>query len=328
MSKTPAFLALGLAVVVGGGLVWWQTRPPSLPDGIAGGNGRIEVERVDVATKLPGRVSEIRVREGDLVEKDRIVGQMDVADLLAQRAAARAAVNRAVQGIARAKAEVGSAQAQLALAEVEMKRSADLLDKAVSPQSLLDQRRAQRDVAAAGLEAAKAAVADAEAAKEAAEAQVALLQVNIDDMSLKAPVSGRVEYRLVDPGTVIAAGGKVATLLDLSDVTMTVFLPTRLVGRIEVGAPARIVLDAAKDWVIPAKVDFVAAEAQFTPKNVETADEREKLMYRVKLRIAPEVLDTWRPYVKAGLTGMGYVTTAPSAVWPARLEVRLPDPPR
>lgn len=328
MSKTPVFLALGLAVVVGGGLVWWQTRPPSLPDGIAGGNGRIEVERVDVATKLPGRVSEIRVREGDLVEKDRIVGQMDVADLLAQRAAARAAVNRAVQGIARAKAEVGSAQAQLALAEVEMKRSADLLDKAVSPQSLLDQRRAQRDVAAAGLEAAKAAVADAEAAKEAAEAQVALLQVNIDDMSLKAPVSGRVEYRLVDPGTVIAAGGKVATLLDLSDVTMTVFLPTRLVGRVEVGAPARIVLDAAKDWVIPAEVDFVAAEAQFTPKNVETADEREKLMYRVKLRIAPEVLDTWRPYVKAGLTGMGYVTTARAAVWPARLEVRLPDPPR
>ena len=308
--------------------MWWQTRPPSLPEGIAGGNGRIEVERVDVATKLAGRVSEIRVREGDLVEKDRIVGQMDIADLLAQRAAARASVNRAIQGIARAKAEVGSAQAQLALAEVEMKRSADLLDKAVSPQSLLDQRRAQRDVAAAALEAAKAAVADAEAAKDAAQAQVDLLQVNIDDMSLKAPVSGRVEYRLVDPGTVIAAGGKVATLLDLSDVTMTIFLPTRLVGRVEVGAPARIVLDAAKDWVVPAKVDFVAAEAQFTPKNVETADEREKLMYRVKLRIEPKVLETWRPYVKAGLTGMGYVTTAPSAVWPARLEVRLPDPPR
>ncbi len=320
------FVLASAALVALGSWTWIRTHSTRLPAGLASANGRIEVERVDVATKLAGRVAELRVKEGDLVAKDAVVAQMDVSELLAQRAAARAAVNRATQGIAKARAEVASTVAQLALAEVEMKRSAELLEKAVSPQSLVDQRRAQRDVAAAAVEAARASVADAEAARDAAQAQVDLIQVMIDDMTLKAPVAGRIEYKLVDPGAVIAGGGKVATLLDLSDVTMTIFLPTRLVGRVELGVPARIVLDAARQYVIPASVSFVAGEAQFTPKSVETADEREKLMYRVKVRIDPALLDTYRPYVKAGLTGNAYVLTEPGATWPANLEVRLPEP--
>ena len=320
------FVLASAALVALGSWTWIRTHSTRLPAGLASANGRIEVERVDVATKLAGRVAELRVKEGDLVAKDAVIAQMDVSELLAQRAAARAAVNRATQGIAKARAEVASTVAQLALAEVEMKRSAELLEKAVSPQSLVDQSRAQRDVAAAAVQAAKASVADAEAARDAAQAQVDLIQVMIDDMTLKAPVAGRIEYKLVDTGAVIAGGGKVATLLDLSDVTMTIFLPTRLVGRVELGVPARIVLDAARQYVIPASVSFVAGEAQFTPKSVETADEREKLMYRVKVRIDPALLDTYRPYVKAGLTGNAYVLTEPGATWPANLEVRLPEP--
>lgn len=325
--STLAVSALVLVVAAGGaGAWWWSTQQGRLPPGVARANGRIEVERVDVATKLAGRLAEVRVREGDMVAGGATVAVMDTADLLAQRAAARAGVSRATQGIARAEAEVASAKAGLALAEVEMRRSAELLDKAVSPQALLDQRRAQRDVAAATVASAEAAVGDARAAREVAEAQLALIQANLDDMTLKAPVGGRVEYRLVDPGAVLGAGGKVATLLDLTDVTMTIFLPTRLVGRVALGGEARIVLDAAPQWVIPAKVDFVAGEAQFTPKSVETADERDKLMYRVKLRIEPKLLEVWRAYVKSGLTGDAWLETEPNAVWPANLAVRLPDP--
>lgn len=309
-----------------GGWWWWQVRGERLPADLAVANGRIEVERWDVATKLPGRVAEIRVKEGDAVAAGEVLARMDVAELTAQKAAARANVARAAQGIAKARTDVVAAKANLALAEVQLRRSADLLDKAVSPQALLDQRTAQRDVAAANVTAAEAAVADAEAAHQAAEAQVALIQANLDDMTLKAAVAGRVEYRLVDPGAVLGAGGKVLTLLDLTDVTMTVFLPTRLVGRVRLGAPARVVLDAAPDWVIPATVSFVAAEAQFTPKSVETTDERDKLMYRVKVRIDPALLEVWRDYVKSGLTGNAYLLTGPAAGWPARLEVRLPKP--
>jgi HlyD family secretion protein len=108
---------------------------------------------------------------------------------------------------------------------------------------------------------------------------------------------------------------------------MTIFLPTSQVGRVPLGSEARIVLDSAPEYVIPATVSFVAAEAQFTPKYVETANEREKLMYRIKLHIDPQVLETYRGYVKAGMTGNAYVKLQAAAIWPANLAPRLPDVP-
>ena len=116
------------------------------------------------------------------------------------------------------------------------------------------------------------------------------------------------------------------TVLDLSDVSMTIFLPTSEAGRVALGSEGRIVLDAAPNYVIPAAVSFVAAEAQFTPKTVETANEREKLMYRVKLAIDPGLLETYRDYVKAGLTGNAYLKIAPRRVAGA-LPPKLPDAP-
>ena len=189
----------------------------------------------------------------------------------------------------------------------------------------LDRRTAQHDVAEAQILAAKAAVGDAVAAREAAEAEVTRIETTIADMTLASPVQGRVEYRLVLPGAVLAAGGRIATVLDLSDVYMTVFLPTSEAGRARLGTEARIVLDAAPRYVIPATVSFVAAEAQFTPKTVETVNEREKLMYRIKLRIDPKLIDAYRDHVKAGLTGDAYVKLDAKATWPRRLDVRLPD---
>jgi len=106
---------------------------------------------------------------------------------------------------------------------------------------------------------------------------------------------------------------------------MTIFLPTGQSGRVALGSQARIVLDTVPDAVFPATVSFVAAEAQFTPKTVETQNERQKLMYRVKLAINPKLLETYRDYVKAGLTGNAYVQVMPNAAWPASLSVRLPD---
>jgi HlyD family secretion protein len=298
---------------------------PRIPVGFAKANGRIEVERVDIATKFAGRVARIYIREGDEVASGNVVAEMDVAELIAQLTAAKAAVRRARQGIAKAEAEVALREAEHRLSEVELARVADLERKKIATTADLDRRTAQHSVAEANLLGANAAVGDAKAATDGAEAQVAQLEVTIADMSLKAPVDGRVEYKLVQPGTVIAAGSRVATLLDLSDVYMTVFLPTSEAGRVSLGAEARIVLDAAPRYVLPAIISFVAAEAQFTPKTVETANEREKLMYRAKLRIEPELLKRYRDHVKAGLTGEAYVRLDSSKAWPATLAPRLPD---
>ncbi|HZD40832.1 MAG TPA: HlyD family secretion protein, partial [Terriglobales bacterium] len=120
-------------------------------------------------------------------------------------------------------------------------------------------------------------------------------------------------------------GGKVLTILDLQDVYMTIFVPAAVAGKLEIGGEARIILDPAPQYVIPATVSFVAADAQFTPKTVETADERAKLMFRVKLQLDPQLLKSNARKVKTGVRGLGIVRTSPAIAWPQDLEVRLPQ---
>lgn len=294
-------------------------------DGIVVANGRIEVERVDVATEYGGQVAQILVREGDTVVAGDVVAVLNTSELMAQLAAAEAEVRSARQGIARAKAEVALREAEHDLSELELARAADLESRQVASTANLERRAAQHAIAEANLLGAHAAVGTAEAATEQAEAHVRRLEIRIDEMTLHAPVDGRVEYRLVQPGTVVGPGARVATLLDISDVYMTVFLPTSEAGVVAVGDHARIVLDAAPNFVLPAIVSFISSEAQFTPKAVQTANEREKLMYRVKLQISSELLDQYRAHVRAGYTGDAYLRLDPGVPWPEDLQVRLPD---
>ncbi len=320
-----ATIAATLLIAASGYLYWNSRMTARTPDGLAAANGRIEVERVDIAAKLSGRVAEIRVKEGDFVTRNEVVARLDTAELRAQLAGAKAAVQRAIAGIGRAAADIAIREAEHNLAELEMRRSEELERRAAGTKADLDRRKAQHLVAAAQIEGARAALVEAEAAKEAAQAQVGQIEALLDDSVLRTPVSGRVEYRLVQQGEVVAAGGRLVTMLDLSDAYMTIFLPTGEAGRVALGSDARIILDSVPNSVFPARVSFVAAEAQFTPKTVETANEREKLMYRVKLAVDPALLETYRDYVKAGLTGSAYVQVAATAAWPERLALRLPN---
>lgn len=325
--RVPTALALiAIFILSAGTLAYWNyDRAGRLPPGFASANGRIEVQRVDIASKLVGRVDEIRVQEGDFVEKDAIIAQLDTSELEAQLDAAKASEQRSIASINKAKAEIAIREAEHHLSEVELERAVELERRAAGTIALVDQRKAQHSVAEAQILLARAALEDAKAARAAAAAQVVRIEATLADSTLHTPVSGRVEYKLVQSGEVVAAGGRLATILDLSDVFMTIFLPTRQAGRLALGSEARIVLDADPAYVIPATISFVAAEAQFTPKTVETEDEREKLMYRVKLAINPQLLKTYRKYVKAGLTGNAYVRLDPDAAWPTHLETRLPN---
>lgn len=295
--------------------------------GFARSNGRIEVERIDIASKYDGRIASILVNEGDPVTAGMVVARMDTNEIEARLEEAKALARQAAQAVRRAEAEVAQRVADARLAEVELTRARALESREAGTVADVDRRTAQRDVAVAAVDSARAAVGDAEAAREAAEARVAALGVTIAEMTLVSPVSGRVEYRLGQPGTVIGAGDRVVTVLDLSDVHMTVFLPTAEAGALAIGADARIVLDAAPGYVFPATVAFVASEAQFTPKTVETSDERQKLVYRVKLTADPKLLATYRDQIKAGLTGDAWVQLDAAAAWPQTLAVRLPDAP-
>ena len=233
---------------------------------------------------------------------------------------------RARQEREHALAVVEQRASELDFAQRDLERAQRLSEqKKFVSEEQLDQAQTKMRTAQAALRAAEVQVVATEAAIEAAQAGTERVEVEITDSALVAPRDGRVLYRLAEPGEVLGVGGKVLTLLDLTDVYMVIFLPAKVAGRVSLGAEARIVLDAATEYVIPARVSFVAARAQFTPKFVETRNAREKLSFRVKVRIDPELLARYEPLVKTGIPGVAYVRLDPEAAWPAYLAPRLPE---
>jgi HlyD family secretion protein len=265
-----------------------RIRGPVLPAGFASGNGRIEATEYDIATKRPGRIAAVAVREGDMVEPGQVLARMDTRDLEAdlheaeaQSAQAREDRRRALAAVTQRQSEVKSASAGIA-------------------QRQSDRRRAEATVAqrTSGVDRSQAMVAQRESELALARKELQRSQSLFD-------------------GNLIAR-----QKLD-EDLTRTETAVAALAGRTVIGAEGRIILDAAPYLVIPAAVSFVAPRAQFTPKEVETRAEREKLMFRVKVRIDPELLAWNSEKVKTGLPGVAYVRLDPRADWPERLRVKL-----
>lgn len=345
--------AVLVAAALVAALAWHMLKPKGLGDGFASGNGRIEATEVDVATKLPGRIAEIKVDEGDFVKTGDLVARMDTQVLQAQLAQAQAEVRQAQNAkltaeslVAQrnsekstAEAVVAQRQAELTAAQKRFSRTERLVARNALPQQQLDDDRAvlqsaqaalsaarsQVISAQAAIEAGRSQVIEAQSAIEAANASVARLQADIDDSLLRAPRDGRVQYRVAQPGEVLPAGGKLLNMVDLTDVYMTFFLAAPQAGRVQLGQEVRLVIDAAPQYVIPAKVSYVASVAQFTPKTVETANEREKLMFRVKARLDPALLAKYVTYVKTGVPGMAYLRLDPDAQWPDNLQIKVPQ---
>lgn len=346
-------IAVAAALVAAGYFAWTRLAPSGPGEGFVSGNGRIEATEVDVATRLAGRLDDVLVGEGDFVVAGQPLAKMQVHVLEAQRDEARAQHQQAVNALASAEAQVAvrtsdkaAAQALVAQRESELDaaqrrlaRSETLSREGASSGQELDDDRARVRSAQAAVVAAQAQVAAAQAAIEAAKAQrvgsgsaiaaaeatIARIQADITDSQLKAPRDGRVQYRIAQPGEVLGGGGKVLNLVDLSDVYMTFFLPETVVGRVALGSEVHIVLDAAPAYVIPAQVSFVASVAQFTPKTVETASERQKLMFRVKARIERELLRKHLKQVKTGLPGVAWLKLDAEAQWPAALAIKVPE---
>lgn len=302
---------------------WWSA-PPPLPDGFVSGNGRIEAEQADVATRVAGRVKAILAEEGDLVEAGQALARMDTEELEASLREARAQVREAEERREAALALIVQRESECELAEAEYARSTTLFAERVEPESRLDVKASQLRSAQAACDAAEAQKHDAEAGIEAAKARVDRIQTQLDDAVLESPVRGRVLYRLARLGEVLPVGGKVLTLIDLSDVYMEIFLPSRQATLVPLGAEARVVLDALPDVVIPGSVSFVSPDAQFTPRQVETAGERDKLMFRVKIRVPADFVEAHIDVLKTGIRGVAYVALGQqeSAPWPEFLEAR------
>jgi HlyD family secretion protein len=316
-------LVLALAVLggsTGGAYYWWQRLHPALPPGIAYGNGRLEADEINIDTKYAGRIAEILADEGDLVKAGQVVARMDTRDIAASLKKAEAQVSQARRAVDEANANVTQQKTQVLLAQQEFDRAAVLVQKGFQTKEVLDQRQQQLDGADAALSAAALRVIEFEHALDAATHDVELYNVQIADNTLVAPRDGRVQYRIANIGEVLQAGGHVFAMLDTSYVYMDVYLPTQQAGKVKYGADARVVIDAYPKVAIPAKVLFIATQAQFTPKTVETQTEREKLMFRVRVRIDADWLRGRTDAVSSGLPGVAYVLTDAATKWPDWLQ--------
>lgn len=324
MKKIVRVIAVLAVVAVAGafGVHYWLNRT-DLPPGIVSGNGRIEATEIDIAAKYAARIASIEVQEGDLVQPGEVLARLDTRELEAALASAKAQVEQARQTKAEAEFVIAQRETELQLARTEYERNLVLLGKNFVTQQKVDNLKSVRDTAEAGLAAAQSRKLAAEAAIQSALANVDQLQQQVSDGVLTSPRVGRVLFRLAEPGEVVGAGGKVLTVLDLSDIYMTIFLPTAYAGKLSLGEEARIVLEPLPDRAIPGTVSFVSAKAQFTPKQVETAEERSKMMFRVKLRVPQALVEKYIEYVKTGVPGVGYVRIDPKVTWPAWLESDL-----
>jgi HlyD family secretion protein len=305
---------------------------------------QVAARQSDKATAL----AQVAARQSDLASAEAVVSQREsdlisAQSVVAQRAAeldaaqrrlgrsstlskegassiqeldddrARAAANEAALNAAKAQADTAQSAISAAKAQVE------------TVQAAITAAKAQVATAEANTNAAVAEVAGSKRAVEAKKATVARVGVDIKDSTLVAPRDGRVQFRISQAGEVVPQGGRVLNLVDLGDVYMTFFVPEAAAGKIALNSEARIVLDAAPQFVIPAYVSFVASVAQFTPKTVETARERQKLMFRVKAQIDRELLRKHMRLVKTGLPGVAWVKLDPKAEWPPQLRARVPD---
>jgi HlyD family secretion protein len=304
-----------------------RLRGETLPDGVVKSNGRIEATQVDVSSKYPGRLAEVTVEEGSSVTQGEIIARISSPEYEAQLRAAQADVQNAKDALVAAESEIVSRKSALEFAKSDFERGQELMKSGFITKQVFEQRKRNYDSAVAAVQSFTSQRDQAQSKIKNSEAEVERIESIIKDMTLVSPRIGRVQYQLARAGEVVAAGAPIVTILDLTDVYMTIFLPAAEAGRLTVGDEARIVLDPVPDYVVPAKVSFVAADAQFTPKTVETKDERAKLMFRVKLKVDPQVLQQFYTRVKTGVRGMGFVRTKADVDWPADLEIKLPKPP-
>ena len=294
------------------------------------GNGRLEATEVYVSAKLAERIEKIFIKEGDLIHKGEKLAKMNTDKLEAQRDSIKAEIKKQQAELKKAQATVKQKQIALDGAKREYERQKKLLSTNATSRHQFDSRETEFNKALAELELYEANVKSVEAEIEKQKAELEKTEADIKDSTLYAAYDGRVQDLLAHEGEVLSAGGRVMSVVALTDVYMTFFLPTNIAGKVKLGAEVKLIFDAAPEFPINAKVTFIDPVAQFTPKSVETQVEREKLMFRIKASIDPELLSKHLELVKTGIPGVAWVKLDPNAKWeecPVKIKINPPAPP-
>ena len=309
MNRRKAMLAgVIVLVAVAGTMAYFRFREREA-DGAVRVSGNIEVTDVDVSFRIPGRVQERLVGEGMMVTRGQLVARLDIEDLErevrlkeAERRAAEAALRDLLAGsrpqeIEVARATVARANAEAVRLVREDERSAALYSRGVIAAREYEAAKAASEVARARVKEAREAlllveegprketIELARARLEQAGEALQLMKVRLGYGSVTAPLSGVVLSENVEAGDYVAPGTPVVTVGDLSNVWLRAYIEETDLGRVKVGQPVTVTTDTYPGKKYTGRVSFIAPQAEFTPKSVQTQKERVKLVYRIKVDI-------------------------------------------
>ncbi len=310
-------VALGLfaAAAVSAGL-YWMLKPQPLPAQVIYGSGRIEADEVRIAVEIPGRLLENAAVEGQNLTAGQLVARLDPNDYALQADRAAAQWTAAQRAAAQIVPQIGLARHHAETARTDLQRFESLSGEgAVSAREVDFQRNANR-AAVDEMLTLQEQRARAGAEAEAASASLALARSQIGKTRILAPISGAVLERLVEPGEVLAPGQAVAVVANMSRVKLKLFVSERDLGKVRLGAVARLRVDAFPARFFDARVARIDAQAQFTPRDIHMEDERSRTVYGVTLEAAnPDAL------LKPGMPADAWILWDKRAGWPVRLAV-------
>lgn len=270
-------------------------------------SGHVEATDVRISTKVGGRLERFPVQEGDAVTAGQVLGRIETVDVelairqgRAERGTAEAELHLRLAGpareeIAQAQANVKRAEADLAGTQKDLERMQGLLDRGSGTTKSRDDARTRRDVAAATVEGQREVVRRLKAGSRreeidvsrsrvaAADAAIAQLEQKVRDATITSPLAGVVTEKLAQPGELLQAGSSLCVVTDLAHAWVTVYVPGPDLARLRTGQPATVVTDDGQTR--QGRINFIASQAEFTPKNVQTRDERVKLVYEVKIAL-------------------------------------------
>jgi HlyD family secretion protein len=310
-----------LLALVAGGWFWWRSRREAPLEGVLRASGTVEATEARLGFEGGGRLLAVSPHEGDVVAAGADLARLDDAELAARREQSAAQVAAATARLAeleagtrpeekaQAEAERREAGERLADAERDLDRTRTLVEGGASPREALDKAQTARDVASQRVEQTaqqvtllkngprREQIAAQRAVVEQARAALAASDVALGRAALRAPFAGVISVRHREPGEVVAPGAPVLTLLERDDRWVRIYVPEDRLGAVPLGADAVVSSDTFPGRTYRGKVTFLASEAEFTPKNVQTQEERVRLVYAAKVRI----LEDPRYELKPGL---------------------------
>lgn len=310
---TPLFL---IALAAGSYGLYLYLTPKPLPPEVLYGNGHIEGTDVNVAAEVSGRIIESAMIEGSEIRKGDLLVRIDDSDFKTRLAQARAEETAVLKEKARIEEELRTARHHVETAKSDLARYRELKERGSAAPQRLDQAENIFEQARGQVNALEAGSTEAVARLDAARQAVRLIQSQLEKTEIRAPIDATILAKGVEAGEFVAPGKTIAVLVDLSRLELKVFIPEPDVGKVKLGLPARVRIDAFPDRNFEASVERVDQQAQFTPREIHMPEERVRMVFGVTLALANS-----KGLLKPGMPADAWILWKDGVAWPEPLAV-------